>query len=97
MLSTLSFQMPSSDYYADIRAEYQLYLERMQHVETNQPSSPKPRLSKEEVDMLEKEFGKNPKPNNSTKRVLAEHFGVEVPRINVRFLSSPARYSGSRH
>jgi len=87
--------MPSSDYYADIRAEYQLYLERMQHVETNRQSSLKPRLSKEEVDMLEKEFDKDSKPTSSTKRVLAEHFGVEV--INVRFFSSPTHHSGSRH
>lgn len=46
-------------------------------------NEPKPRLSKEEVDSLEKEFLKNAKPNSSTKRELAERLQVEVPRINV--------------
>lgn len=46
-------------------------------------TDPKPRLSKEEVESLEKEFAKNPKPNSSIKRDLAERLAVEVPRINV--------------
>lgn len=46
-------------------------------------TEPKPRLAKDEVDLLEREFAKNPKPNSSTKRELAEQMGVEVPRINV--------------
>jgi hypothetical protein len=43
----------------------------------------KPRLSKDEVELLEREFAKNPKPNSSIKRELAEQMAVEVPRINV--------------
>jgi hypothetical protein len=46
-------------------------------------AEPKPRLAKDEVELLEREFAKNPKPNSSTKRELAEQMGVEVPRINV--------------
>ena len=46
-------------------------------------TEPKPRLAKDEVELLEREFLKNPKPNSSTKRELAEQMGVEVPRINV--------------
>lgn len=46
-------------------------------------TEPKPRLAKDEVELLEREFNKNPKPNSSTKRELAEQMGVEVPRINV--------------
>jgi hypothetical protein len=46
-------------------------------------TEPKPRLAKDEVELLEREFAKNPKPNSSTKRELAEQMGVEVPRINV--------------
>ena len=46
-------------------------------------TEPKPRLAKDEVELLEREFTKNPKPNSSTKRELAEQMGVEVPRINV--------------
>jgi hypothetical protein len=48
------------------------------------PTEPKPRLAKDEVDLLEREFAKNPKPSSSTKRELADRMGVEVPRINVR-------------
>lgn len=48
-------------------------------------TEPKPRLAKDEVELLEREFAKNPKPNSSTKRELAEQMGVEVPRINVGF------------
>lgn len=46
-------------------------------------TEPKPRLAKDEVELLEREFAKNPKPNTSLKRELAEQMGVEVPRINV--------------
>jgi len=46
-------------------------------------TEPKPRLAKDEVELLEREFSKNQKPNSSTKRELAEQMGVEVPRINV--------------
>lgn len=43
----------------------------------------KPRLTKEEVDRLEKEFRKNPKPSSSVKAGLAECLGLERARINV--------------
>ena len=49
----------------------------------SKPTEPKPRLAKDEVELLEREFSKNPKPTSSTKRELAEQMGVEVPRINV--------------
>ena len=49
----------------------------------SKPAEPKPRLAKDEVELLEREFGKNQKPSSSTKRELAEQMGVEVPRINV--------------
>ncbi len=51
----------------------------------SKPAEPKPRLAKDEVELLEREFGKNQKPSSSTKRELAEQMGVEVPRINVGF------------
>ena len=47
------------------------------------PAEPKPRLAKDEVDLLEREFSKNQKPSSSTKRELAEQMGVDVARINV--------------
>jgi len=44
----------------------------------------KPRLGKGEVDILECEFKKNPKPPTRTKRQFAEDMGVDLSRINVR-------------
>jgi hypothetical protein len=43
----------------------------------------KPRLGKEEVDILEREFKKNPKPTTQTKRQFAEDMRVDLARINV--------------
>jgi len=43
----------------------------------------KPRLGKEEVNILEREFKKNPKPTTQTKRQFSEDFGVDLARINV--------------
>ncbi|KAM7222269.1 pah3 homeobox protein encoded by the pah3 protein [Rhypophila decipiens] len=54
-------------------------------------TEPKPRLAKDEVELLEREFTKNPKPNSSTKRELAEQMGVEVPRINNWFQNRRAK------
>jgi hypothetical protein len=48
----------------------------------------KPRLSKEEVEVLEAEFQKNHKPNSSTKKALAESMRVDNARINVRLSAS---------
>jgi hypothetical protein len=44
----------------------------------------KPRLGKDEVDILEREFKRNPKPTTMTKRQFAEDMGVDLSRINVR-------------
>ncbi|KAK1757475.1 LIM/homeobox protein Lhx3 [Echria macrotheca] len=54
-------------------------------------TEPKPRLAKDEVELLEQEFSKNPKPNSSTKRELAEQMGVELPRINNWFQNRRAK------
>jgi hypothetical protein len=43
----------------------------------------KPRLSKQEVGILEQQFQEHHKPTSSTKRQLAERFHVDVARINV--------------
>ena len=43
----------------------------------------KPRLGKDEVDILEREFKKNPKPSTQTKRQFAEDMRVDLARINV--------------
>jgi hypothetical protein len=44
----------------------------------------KPRLGKAEVETLEQEFSKNPKPTTNTKRQYAEQMNVDLARINVR-------------
>lgn len=44
----------------------------------------KPRLGKDEVNKLEREFEKNPKPSTQTKKGFAEEMNVDLPRINVR-------------
>lgn len=44
----------------------------------------KPRLSKEEVETLEKVFQENPKPSSLVKAALAEELRLDRPRINVR-------------
>ena len=46
-------------------------------------AEPKPRLSKDEVDLLEREFQKNSKPSSGRKREIAELLKVDHPRINV--------------
>jgi len=48
----------------------------------------KPRLSKEEVEILEAEFQKNHKPNSSLKKALAEQMRVDNARINVSLRAS---------
>ncbi|KAK0730479.1 hypothetical protein B0H67DRAFT_474435 [Lasiosphaeris hirsuta] len=58
---------------------------------SSKQTEPKPRLAKDEVELLEREFAKNPKPNSSTKRELAEQMGVEVPRINNWFQNRRAK------
>lgn len=51
----------------------------------------KPRLTKEEVDRLEKEFRKNPKPSSSVKAGLADSLGLERARINNWFQNRRAK------
>ncbi|KAK3310400.1 uncharacterized protein B0T15DRAFT_489084 [Chaetomium strumarium] len=60
-------------------------------MQLSKPAEPKPRLAKDEVELLEREFAKNQKPSSSTKRELAEQMGVEVPRINNWFQNRRAK------
>jgi len=48
----------------------------------------KPRLGKEEVEILEREFKKNPKPTTQTKKQYADDMDVELARINVRSINA---------
>lgn len=51
----------------------------------------KPRLSKEEVEKLEKVFQENPKPSSSMKANLADELQLERPRINNWFQNRRAK------
>lgn len=43
----------------------------------------KPRLTKEQHDVLETHFKKQPKPNTNTKKGFAETLGVSLDKVNV--------------
>ncbi|WYZ42980.1 hypothetical protein EsH8_VI_000679 [Colletotrichum jinshuiense] len=51
----------------------------------------KPRLAKDEVDKLEREFQRNNKPNSSLKKQLAEEMRVDIARINNWFQNRRAK------
>lgn len=93
-------QGPQHPYWSQLMAYYQhqqraAVMMGQGNMHLSKPTEPKPRLAKDEVELLEREFAKNPKPSSSTKRELAEQMGVEVPRINVGFLQrdgAPPRY-----
>ncbi|POS88129.1 hypothetical protein EPUL_000506 [Erysiphe pulchra] len=51
----------------------------------------KPRLGKDEVSKLEREFKKNPKPSTQTKKGFAEEMNVDLPRINNWFQNRRAK------
>ncbi|KAK0392716.1 hypothetical protein NLU13_2211 [Sarocladium strictum] len=61
------------------------------HHQMSRTTESKPRLSKEEVEILEAEFQKNHKPNSSTKKALAESMRVDNARINNWFQNRRAR------
>jgi hypothetical protein len=87
-------QMQSySTYLADsIEAAYQSHQQHLVHQhQMSRTTESKPRLSKEEVEILEAEFQKNHKPNSSTKKALAESMRVDNARINNWFQNRRAR------
>lgn len=80
-------QMTPGGMYNDHQYGYSLpqHQTNMMNMATGQKTNEtKPRLGKDEVDILEFEFNKNPKPTTQTKRGYADTMGVELSRINVR-------------
>ncbi|KAI9739008.1 MAG: hypothetical protein M1818_005322 [Claussenomyces sp. TS43310] len=63
------------------------------HAEKNET---KPRLAKDEVEILENHFRACNKPNSQVKRQLAEQFGVEPARINNWFQNRRAKAKQER-
>ena len=43
----------------------------------------KPRLTKDQHDILESHFAANPKPSTSAKKTIADGMGVPLDKINV--------------
>lgn len=71
-------------YLADSLEAYQTHHDRLvQQQQMSRATESKPRLSKEEVEILESEFQKNHKPSSTTKKSLAETMRVDNARINV--------------
>lgn len=54
------------------------------------PCDIKPRLTKEQHDILEGEFQKQHKPNTITKKRFAESLGVSLDKVNVSVIPSGA-------
>lgn len=77
-------QVPNSyAYLAESMEAYQAHHSRLINQQMSRTTESKPRLSKEEVEVLEAEFQKNHKPNSTTKKALAESMHVDNARINV--------------
>lgn len=47
----------------------------------------RPRLTKEQVEVLENQFQAHPKPNSNVKRQLAIQTNLPLPRVSVRFIA----------
>jgi hypothetical protein len=74
-------------YFADsMEAAYRTQQHHLvHHQQLARTTESKPRLSKEEVEVLEAEFQKNHKPSSTIKKALAESMRVENARINVSY------------
>lgn len=70
-------------YLADSMDTYSVHQQRLLNQQVPRTTESKPRLSKEEVEILEAEFQKNHKPNSTTKKALAQSMRVDNARINV--------------
>lgn len=87
-------QIPNASYptyIADNMDHYQAHHQRLLNQQMPRTTESKPRLSKEEVEILETEFQKNHKPNSTTKKALAESMRVDNARINNWFQNRRAR------
>ncbi|KAL6868487.1 homeobox domain-containing protein [Trichoderma novae-zelandiae] len=84
--------VPEYPFLADSIKAYQAeHNHLVHHQQMSRTTESKPRLSKEEVEVLEAEFQKNHKPNSSTKKALAESMRVDHARINNWFQNRRAR------
>lgn len=61
------------------------------------PCDIKPRLTKEQHDILEAHYQKQPKPNTNTKKSFAETLGVSLDKVNVSMPGSCRSDAWLRH
>lgn len=45
----------------------------------------RPRLTKEQIDILEATFKQNPEPSTIMKKDIAQNYGLTLEKVNVRF------------
>lgn len=64
--------------------------------EENGEVSTRPRLTKEQVEVLETQFQQHPKPNSVAKRQLALQTKLTLPRVAVRYRLPPPQDSTDR-
>ena len=57
----------------------------MDEFEDSVEPSTRPRLTKDQVDVLESQFQAQPKPNSNVKRQLAVQTSLTLPRVAVSF------------
>jgi hypothetical protein len=87
-----------TSYLADSMDAYQSnHHHLVHHQQMSRTTESKPRLSKEEVEILEAEFQKNHKPNSTIKKALAESMRVDNARINNWFQNRRAREKKERN
>ncbi|KXJ91928.1 hypothetical protein Micbo1qcDRAFT_58502 [Microdochium bolleyi] len=84
----LQYMYPYQDRRSQIMTEHA--------AQSDNKAESKPRLSKEEVDKLEKIFQQNPKPSSSAKAELADQLKLERPRINNWFQNRRAKAKQER-
>ena len=68
----------------------------LHHQQLARTTESKPRLSKEEVEILENEFQKNHKPSTIIKKTLADSMRVDGARINVSVQLSTSNATAGR-
>ncbi len=71
-------------------------LSQMARASHGEKGDTKPRLSKGEVEILERQFQEQHKPSSNTKRQLAERMGVEISRINVRWYEAISKRNADK-
>ena len=76
-------QQRPSPYAVPRRSNSMTNLNQVARAHHGEKTDTKPRLSKAEVEILERQFQEQHKPSSNTKRQLADRMGVEIARINV--------------